>query len=178
MELNFFGMAVGLLFLTGAVISLVNQKLGDLIPPKIGVVKWLGQSYHWHDFGHFMVDYAITTFTAFSFVAAMALAFNIKTQFMVEVIGLNLLRFLVNHPVGLAFLFAVPSTLLTLYIEIVNDGHWRAFIGKDVNWKDFLFDLFTHIAGGVTASLFLAGLAITIQKTVPLFIVLRMAGIL
>lgn len=178
MEMVLFVLGMVLLDLVTVVIYKEDKFRGNPLPEKVGVFKWLSSSHQWHNYGHVMVDFAITLTTGILYTVATMGLFKIGNPFISEHIALPMLRFLAFHPVLSAFSFAIPSTILTLIIEIVGDGHWRSFVGKPDDTRDFLFDLFTHISGGVIASLFLGALAVTVQQLFPLAIVFAIIGAL
>ncbi len=142
--------AIGVSTLMGYLTYKEDKFRGRKLPFKdVSLVRWLQSSHHWHSFGHYFMDMVITFVSA-----SVGLIFSWTVSSV-------LWSFIVSHPIGAAFLAMMPSTLLTLWIEIVHDGHWRFFIGKDVDARDFGFDLATHFSGGLVASLLLAAIYYT-----------------
>ena len=160
--------ALAISALVGYVTYLEDEARGGALPFKdVSLFGWLQNSHHWHDFGHFFLDMTITLVTAV-LLSIVLVAFNWFSQFSFF------------DGISGAFLCMVPSTLLTLYIEIVADGHWRTFLGQEPwmnptptqkctechrvlpveyptgDTRDFLFDLFTHISGGLVAACLLS----------------------
>lgn len=178
MELILFILGMVLLDVTGVVIYKEDKFRGNPTPEKVGVFKWLSSSHQWHNFGHVMVDFAITITTGILYTVATMGLFKLNNPFISEHIALPMLKFLAYYPVLSALSFMIPSTILTLIVEIVGDGHWKSFVGKPDDTRDFLFDLFTHISGGLIASLFLGALALTVMQLFPLAIVFAMIGAL
>ena len=178
MEFVLFVLGMVLLDLTGVVIYKEDKFRGHPLPEKVGFLKWLQSSHQWHNFGHVMVDFAITITTGILFTVATMGLFKLNNPFLSENVALPMLRFLAHHPILSSFSYMIPSTILTLIVEIVGDGHWRSFIGKPDDTRDFLFDVFTHLAGGAIASFFLAALSITVMQLFPLGIVFTIIGAL
>ena len=136
-SLMFFGLALISSACTALVIRAEDKSKGNRVPPQTPVINWLQQNRHWHSFGHYIFEMALT--------------------FFVGCVSSVLMLMLGGHwgisPALIIVLFSLPSVTLTLLVEIVADGHWKAFIGQDPEWKDFLFDLFTHLMGSLFAVL-------------------------
>jgi len=141
--------AVALSALVGYVTYLEDKARGQKLPFRdVSLMSYLQDSHHWHSFGHYFMDMSIT-FVSCLFAAALINLFNSS---------------IVPLSPWFTVLCALPATLLTLYIEIVHDGHWRAFLGREP-WmatsggdvRDFLFDVFTHVAGSGVAILLIIG---------------------
>ena len=178
MEFTLFILGMVLLDLTGVVIYKEDKFRKNPLPEKVGLLKWLQSSHQWHNFGHVMMDFAMTITTGILFTVAIMGLFKLQNLFLLENVALPMLRFLAFHPILSAFSFMIPSTILTLIVEIIGDGHWRSFIGRPDDTRDFLFDMFTHLAGGAMASLFFAALSITVMQLFPLGIGLALLGVL
>ena len=68
----------------------------------------------------------------------------------------ELLQFMAHLAWGISFgiagycfhwSFFIIWALVSFYFELINDGHWKAFIGKDPEWKDFLWDIGSRMFG-------------------------------
>jgi len=174
-------LALGLSALTGYVIYRENEFRGDPLPGRDGrtLLSWLQSAHHWHDFGHFFLEFVLTFMTQMLYVVALSILVSLRMgPWFAETIFLPAIQLLVRHPILMAFLATIPSTILTLCVEIIGDQHWKSFVGKPDDTRDFLFDVFTHLSGAVTAALLLAALNLAVQKLVMVAIMLALAGVL
>jgi len=142
-----------------------DVRLGYPVPPQISVNDWLQDKHKWNSFGHFMLDFVLTVL--FTTILLVLVALSWPGTY----IGAFLIKLLVSHTLLFCFLAMIPSTLLTLYIEIVADQHWKTFVGQPDDTKDFLFDVFTHLTGGVVAAFLMCSLLLAVKETVVHLIV-------
>ena len=143
LSLLLFLSGVAVTFLLGYITYREDAFRKRLLPVEdISIFKWLQSGHQWHSLGHYFMDFTIT------FTIAIGFSVSIVSFFIPKLILLIMV-----HPIVFGLLCAIPSTLITLYIEIVADGHWRILIGDDDDPRDFVFDLVTHFSGGLTAAL-------------------------
>ena len=166
-----------------AVVSMVTYQecvfRGKTVPgPTLSVFRWLQDSERWHDYGHFMLEFIVTFMIGLFSLMGLAMLAGVKLSPGPLTMYISALGFVTNCPVLFAFTLSIPSVLLALGLEIIGDGHWRSFVGKPDDTRDFLFDVFTHVTGAFSASLLLAALNIAIVKIVPLIIALKFLGAL
>lgn len=121
---------------------------------KVGFIKWIYDEHHWHTFGHFMLDFTTTVIIAVMWFSMAA--------YLGEYVGwFHALIF--SHPIVFSFLCMLAPTALVFYQELIYDRHLWGFLGKEEHDTfDFFFDIFTHVAGGATASLLIAALLVAL----------------
>lgn len=141
--------AVVLSALTFFVVAYRDKKF-SAVKLSDGLSKWLNSSHHWHTFAHFFLDFAIVMFIGVWLIFCAMLMISVMPF---------LCMFVFMHPVAFAFICMTPPTIITLYQELIYDGHLKGFFGLQKHDKfDFFFDVYTRLAGGATAALLIASL--------------------
>ena len=52
-------------------------------------------------------------------------------------------RYWLGHGIVAAY------SLFMIYDELITDGHWRIFIGADIKWRDFIWDIGSKLAASI-----------------------------
>lgn len=147
--LYFLG-AILVVALTAAVTVWRDERVSKYKLSQMGLKSYVTHDHHWHTFGHFFLDFFITVMILVWFLMCALALLSYTPQIALMIF---------KHPVAFSFLCMAPSVILVLYQELIVDGHLAGFFGKqEHDTFDFFFDLFTHFAGGATASLMLSGL--------------------
>lgn len=161
--------ALGAVLSMGLVVLMAYRRDNLQGRPTEGPLRWIGEDRHWHSVGHALLDFIATTMLfAFSVSGMVAIAF--WTQSLNSIQWLFLL--MLGCPHGFIALLMAPIFLAVLCYELFYDGHWRVFVGKDPEWRDFLFDLATHLLGSVSAG-FCALMALEALRLAPVIGVIQ-----